>query len=263
MIVSTHGIVASYKGIDTDAQAFITATGITNSTQQTAINTIVSDLKNYGIWSRFKAIYPMVGGSATTHKFNLKDPRDLNAAFRLQFVNGWTHSSTGAKPNGTDGYANTFLNSQDQLNLNDAHISSYLRTNVDGNHCDIGAGTSSSDDCSLFPKWGNIFYPRINAVNNGIANTNNSLGFFLSNRVSSTEVRAFQNNTVKVVTNNSVSETSTYYYLGAMNIPTYMTYFYSPREIAFATIGFGLTDTDANNLYSAIQNFNTTLSRNV
>ena len=30
-----------------------------------------------------KAIYPFVGGTATTHKFNLKDPADINAAFRL------------------------------------------------------------------------------------------------------------------------------------------------------------------------------------
>jgi hypothetical protein len=45
---------------DTDYQAFITATGITQPTQSAALETLVSDLKSYGLWSKMKAIYPMV-----------------------------------------------------------------------------------------------------------------------------------------------------------------------------------------------------------
>jgi hypothetical protein len=93
---------------DADAQAFITATGI-SGTNASAINTLVLDLKSASIWTKMKAIYPMVGGTATTHKFNLKDPRDLDAAYRLVFNGGWTHSTNGALPNGTNGYASTFL----------------------------------------------------------------------------------------------------------------------------------------------------------
>jgi hypothetical protein len=81
--------------VDPDAQAFITAAAITDPTQQTAINTLVVDLKGYGIWTKSKALYPFVGGTASQHKFNLKDPRDLDAAFRLVFTGGWTHSSNG------------------------------------------------------------------------------------------------------------------------------------------------------------------------
>lgn len=47
-------------GSDTDYQAFITATGITQPTQSAALETLVSDLKSYGLWSKMKAIYPMV-----------------------------------------------------------------------------------------------------------------------------------------------------------------------------------------------------------
>jgi hypothetical protein len=92
---------------DPDAQAFITAAAITDVTQQGAINTLVLALKGYSIWTKFKAIYPIVGGTASQHKYNLKDPRDLDAAFRLVFNGGWTHSSTGAQPNGVNGYADT------------------------------------------------------------------------------------------------------------------------------------------------------------
>ena len=70
---------------DPDAQAFITAAAITDPTQQAAINTLVVDLKGYSIWTKMKALYPFVGGTASAHKFNLKDPRDLDSAFRLVF----------------------------------------------------------------------------------------------------------------------------------------------------------------------------------
>ncbi len=50
--------------LDPDAQAFITAAGITDATQQSAINTLVTDLKGYGIWTKMKAIYPFVGGTS-------------------------------------------------------------------------------------------------------------------------------------------------------------------------------------------------------
>jgi len=40
------------SGVDTDAQAFITAASITDSTQQSAINTLVTQLKTYGIWTK-------------------------------------------------------------------------------------------------------------------------------------------------------------------------------------------------------------------
>jgi len=45
---------------DPDYSAFITATGITQPTQSAALETLVSDLKSYGLWSKIKAIYPMV-----------------------------------------------------------------------------------------------------------------------------------------------------------------------------------------------------------
>ena len=53
-------------GSDTDYRSFITATGITQPTQSQALETLVSDLKSYGLWNKMKAIYPMI-----TDKYNL------------------------------------------------------------------------------------------------------------------------------------------------------------------------------------------------
>jgi hypothetical protein len=51
-------------------------------------------------------------------------------------------------------------------------------------------------------------------------------------------------------------------YVGATNTGSPTLYYFN-REIAFASIGDGLTDTEASNFYTAVQAFQTTLSRQV
>jgi len=134
MFLATHGILArsaSGAAVDPDAQAFITAASITDLTQQSAINQLVVDLKGYNIWTKFKAIYPIVGGVASSHSVNLKTPGTYN----LTFASGWTHSSTGMTP--LNAYADTAFNVNAYRNNN--HISYYSRTNIDEVTNEIGA----------------------------------------------------------------------------------------------------------------------------
>ena len=77
MIIATHGIIASQlAGFDADAQAFFdrvtTAGGSLSATEKTAVNQLVLDMKSYSIWSKMKAIYPMVGASSAACAQNLK-----------------------------------------------------------------------------------------------------------------------------------------------------------------------------------------------
>lgn len=261
MFLATHGILArsaSGGGIDPDAQAFITAAAITDPTQQSAINTLVTDLKGYNIWTKFKAIYPIVGSSASSHAVNLKTPGTYN----LSFTNAWTHSSTGMTPNGTSAYADTGLNDNTVLSLNSAHISFYSRTNVDGLFCDIGIfDPSTTSGTNLFPKYNNLFYGRVHNENTGVSNSVSSQGLFLANRISSTETRNFINNTLKLQSGNSITKINTNFIIGARSRG--FIDFYSPRQCAFASIGDGLTDTDAANYYTAVQAYQTTLGRQV
>ena len=155
--------IVGTAAFDADAQAFITAAVITDVTQQNAINTLVVDLKGYSIWTKMKAIYPIVGGTASQHKFNLKDPRDLDAAFRLTYAVGWTHSATGMTPNGAT-YADTKLIPNTTLSLNSTHISGYLRTTLT-----VSAPILSAEDAStynnglyIWPKWSGGYSVRIN-----------------------------------------------------------------------------------------------------
>jgi len=250
---------------DSDAQAFITAAAITDATQQSAIDTLVKGLKTDGIWTKMKAIYPFVGGTASTHKYNLKDPRDLDAAFRLVFNGGWTHSSTGATPNGTNGYANTYLNQSGNLTPSNNHISLYSRSNNLAYQIDSGVTNNTSFSFSQLLFSTNAIFENGSQVIN--TSTPNSLGLFLGASTSSTNSKLYKNGTS--IASSTTSQARTMFnnniYLATTNVSTtnLPAGIYSAKQYAFSSIGDGLTDTEASNLYSRVQQFQVSLSRNV
>jgi hypothetical protein len=273
MFLATHGILArtaSGGGVDPNAQAFITAASITDPTQQSAINQLVVDLKGYSIWSKMKALYPFVGGTASQHKWNLKDPRDLNAAFRLVFSGGWTHSANGARPNGTNGYANTYLTPSTALTLNSSQLSLYSRTSLITNgQRDFGAYTNLNPPAiALGTNTGVFISDQYNYFTQRIsASITAATGFYTGTRTSATSHKLFKNGSV-IGTDTSTNSTALpviNLFLGAINSdPTDTAPFaYSNKQYAFASIGDGLTDAEAANFYTAVQAFQTTLSRNV
>jgi len=259
--INTPAIIS---GNDTDAQAFITAAGITDTTQQSAINTLVTNLKGYGIWSKMKAIYPFVGGTANSHKFNLKNPADSNAAFRLSFLGGWIHSSTGAKPNGTTGYADTKLTPSVSLTLNNTSLSYYSRTNGYVLGAEIGARVWNSSDVSLGIYGSSVLTGRVNTYSDSAnISVSDTLGLYQITRTGGSTQKVFKNG----ASNSASITTSTIavnypIYLSVLNVGGTATYF-SNRQCAFASVGDGLTDTEAANFYTAVQTFQTTLGRQV
>ena len=245
--------------VDPDAQAFITAAGITNPTQQGAINTLVVDLKGYNIWSKFSALYPFVGGTATTHKFNLKNPLDTDAAFRLVFNGGGTHSVNGYQTNGTNAYAATFYNPSTNLtNINSNHISIYSRTNIFGG-IDMGGGVGAVVvDLELRDNY------MWNMASNVFHTNANSQGHFINTRTASNLYKFIKNGSTTIVSstgNAGAIKPNTNYWIGGRNYAGSIGY--TNRQYAFSSIGDGLTDTEAANLYTAVQAFQTTLGRQV
>lgn len=261
---------------DPDAQAFITAASITDGTQQSAVNQLVLDLKSANIWTKMKAIYPIVGGTASSHKWNLKDPRDLDAAFRLTFTTGWTHSSNGMLPNGTSAYANTFLTPNINLTNNNSHISVYLRTNTDNNGVDIGiqddmgVGTTQSTYYIITRNLNTLIGTiQTNDANRIIGSNTDSRGFYITSRTTSTSLKQYKNSSIFGTNTNTSTGTRARYsiplgairYINDLGSDTYSDY--SNRQQCFASIGDGLTDAEALSFYNAVQTFNTTLGRNV
>jgi hypothetical protein len=260
--------VAPSSGVDADALAFITAAVITNTTQQNAINTLVTDLKGYGIWSKMKAIYPMVGGTAAQHRFNLKDPRAVDAAFYLTFFGGGTHSATGYLPNGNS-YADTKLTPSVNLGVSSAHFSYYSRTATtsDSNNYVMGADNTSGFTAIILRNNTKFFRHTINNSSFEDAGYNGTLstsGLFLGTQ-DGTNVKLFRNST------NIAQNTATDSRLARVNLPLFIgadnnvgtAAAYTTAESAFASIGDSLTDAEAANFYTAVQAYQTTLGRNV
>jgi hypothetical protein len=253
----------SYGGCDADAVAFLAAAGITDATITSAICTLVSSMKVNGTWAKCNAIYPMVGGTATTHKFNLKNPLDTNAAFRLNFVGGWTHSANGALPNGTNAYANTFLSPSVNLSLNSHSFGIYSRTNNI-----TGSQIYGCTDAGFL----NFIQNNLTAAN--LYSGGISTGFIsytaapttsliMVTRTSNTLFKGFRANVLLGTNTNSISALpNVSVYLGARsNNGTAVAF--SLHQLAFAFLGGGLNDTESASLYTSVQAFQTTLSRQV
>ena len=250
---------------DADATAFITAAGITNTNQQTAINTLVNELKLYGIWTKMKAIYPFVGGSAASHKWNLKDPRDLNVAYRLTFTGGWTHTSTGAQPNGTNANADTFFDNTKFISLSNASISAYTRTNRSGlNGCTMGGHWDGVSSTVIIPRWtdGNAYFG-LNSNTWSILPTTDTLGFYQASRNNSSTQMIISKNNYSQTSNSTIGNShNVTIKLGSGSNP-YGAWAYDNLELSFSSIGDGLTDAESAKLYGIVQIYQITLGRSV
>ena len=98
-------------GFDSSASAFFAATGITGTTEQQAVNTLVTSLKSAGLWSKMKAVYPFV----TDNRNLLSYSEDFSNAYWNKYRMTITGDTTTA-PNGT-----TTADTLSDTAVNDAH----------------------------------------------------------------------------------------------------------------------------------------------
>jgi hypothetical protein len=280
--LNNNGYWVSWQiSIDPDAQAFITAASITNSTQQSAIIDLVVGLKSDGIWTKMGVIYPFVGGNATSHTYNLKSA----SQYTLTFYGGWTHSSTGAQPNGTNAYAATgYADSDYGYNI---HRAAYSRENINSTIAEMGVvdGYASGES-------GNVFFNQFQILTNAVGSqlgdsyssafhsgNRNALGLFVDSKLG-TGVRGYD---TSFYLNGSLLSTFNIGggggSFGPTGRPLYLSglyrYFdndgvmeesidgFNNRQQSFISYGAGLTSTEVANLYTRVQAFQTTLGRQV
>ena len=258
--------IGQLGNFNTYAINFIAATGITASDQQSAINQLSYDLVNTGLMDKMVAIYPFVGGNATAHSFNLKDPRDANAAFRLTFSGGMTHSSTGIQFGGVNGYAITYVNGLSNLPQTNMHLSAYSRTVTVGTQYEISLDNNSGQFQQLRP--GSNFFSGNGTTNQGgtLFTTNvTAQGYWVGSKTNTSTRFGFRNgvlnSAVTTITDATLSP-NLQFFIGARNSNgTPSTY--SAKELAFVTIGLGLSQAECATLSTIVATFQTTLGRNV
>jgi hypothetical protein len=246
--------------------AWIAATGETDTTILNALNTFEASLIANGMnTGDLIAYYPMVGGNETKHAFNFMN----TSLYNLTFLNGWTHSATGALPNGTNGYATTNMNANTVLTQNNAHFSFYSRTNTaTASRTSIGcylAGPPNVLALNL-KQSGNALAG--NASNTAgqypvVANSD-STGFYLSNKVSSAiGGLTLDKNGTQIAANTVAITTNSYPNLNILISTLSPGLQNDNKETAGVTIGLGLNSTKRGQLASMINTLNTALSRNV
>ena len=258
-LISSMNKSAGYTARTT---AFASATAITDTTILNALNTFDLGLISNGLDTKMKAVYPMVGGTSTTCKYNFMNAVDSNSAFRLQFFGGGTFSANGYQPNGTNAYANTFLSPSANLTLNSGHISYYSRTNELRTEHNIGS-ESGGVGTTLLRITGTSYF-KVNTAGAYVTYADsNSQAFYMSNRTASTVYNGWRNSTkVGQDTASPVGLVNTSFYLSTLNqdnVPIY----YSNKQCAFSSIGTGLTDGEAVIFYNLIQAMQTTLARQI
>ena len=263
----TNATLTSGIPYDADAQAFFdrvtTAGGTLSATEQSAVNTLVTTLKtgSPSLWSKMKAIYPMVGASDPACKQNLK-----SSSYTGTFYGGWTFASTGVTPNGSNAYMNTGLIPSTDFGANNSSFGVYQRENNIVSGFVLGSQTNDNSTRILMQikvdgGGTSQFNHNNGATNPSISNTQ---GLFISSRRLANEHKVYRNDTEIDSFGNAENGTlsSEPIYLSAYNNNGSPAGFNS-RQLAFAFIAEGLTPQNVTDFYTAVQDFQQDLSREV
>jgi hypothetical protein len=200
-------------------------------------------------------------------KYNLKDPRDLDAAFRLSFVGAWIYKSKGIIGNAINTYANTYLVPSTNLTVSNNHLSTYIQNNTVGNFYDFAASNDAGtivNELSLIARYtGSLsYYSSAGTYNCSISSTD-SRGFTMGT-MSGTNTQNIYKNGVNVrnATTSGSSLTTRPLFFGAINAGGAANY-YTNRHYSFASVGNALSSTEAVNFYNKVQALQTALGRNL
>jgi hypothetical protein len=251
------GSIASTK--DIKALEFIspTAANITTPNQIWAICFLVKMSKGLGTWSKDQAEFPMIGGTANSHSYNL-----INVATNgISWFGGLTHSATGTKGNGSNGYG--MVNGW-RASANNTHVMFFNRTN---NNQAFLTGIFDPNQnplpyLSLEPNYQGASYFSAGDVSNQVAVTANIVvGGFGVSRTSSSLAKGYINGSVVATTTatNTLNIVNENFHLfvrqpwgGVAN---------SSKEINSLSLGLGYTDQDMLNKYNIYNYINTVLGR--
>lgn len=197
---------------------------------------------------------------AAAYKYNLKDPQDTDAAFRLKIFGTWTFSPTGATPNGTNAYMDTTLIPSTSLSQNNTSGSYYIGDNYINNQDILLTGGGSSFLGSYNTGTMEV------AVNDGFAaqvTPTVKKGLFTFSRITSTQSKLYANN-LQTFTATLASATPNIYSvkIGCLDLAGVRSR-YATNSIRFVHLGDGLTDAEALALNTIVQQFQTSLNRQV
>ena len=253
------GIINSQ--FDKDALDFLSRASITNPTERLAINYLVTQLKLNSLYTKFFALYPIVGGTSSTTSHNL-----ISSSYQLTYTGSWTYSSNGIIPGGTTSdYASTSLTPLGLMNVNSTSVGIWSRTDTANIGTSIGVADGDGDTTQVLlngitKQIGTFVNHRTTIlVSSVMADT---IGLFISSRTSSSAIANYRNGTsVGTTTTAPVQLPSLPIAIGARTNGVGTVNSPSDRELALAFIATGFSAAEVAIFYPIIQTFQTILGR--
>lgn len=255
---------------DTDTVAFINAV-VTDGTsltpiEQRAVDYLVRGFKLNGTWDKHNVIYPFVGATSGSHKYNLKDPQNSDSSYRILWSGSLVHSSLGVEFDGNGSYGETYYVPSGSVTLNSESIIFYSNTNNTPTRTDaieVGAYNSSTQASFLSARAtsGTLIRSRFNNSVISFANTD-ARGLFAVSKNGDTTARLFKNG--NLLTSASIAGTlpTSTTHIGKLNLADY-TNGYSNQRLTFVALSNGLSDSEMAADYTIIQGFQEMLKRSV
>jgi hypothetical protein len=196
-------------------------------------------------------------------KFNLKDPRDTDSAFRLNYNGRWSLGYNGAKGDGISAYADTKLNVRSNYSASNLAFGSYWNDYITTNSnkyygaYDAGGILMVSQKTTIISGDQTGYMSSFTGINATQGN-----GLHILSRTIPSEL-VFYRNTTKTAAASTADFAlpNLNFWLGGVNGLT--NFGYIQFNYAFSFISTGLTDYEAKALYWIIQKYQTTLGRQV
>lgn len=258
--------------------AFLAASGITGSTYINALQDFETGMTTYGLTSKMKLVYPLLGGAIATVKWNFMDPANTDAAGRL-VVSGSVNIATNGI-SGSNADTGVFAGLNTNISPNDLYTAYGDYNNHHSVWCVNNPSQYSGGTPILYPaeigandQAGAQYYTNLRYY---VSNTSKTLnlaeagtrfvtwttsptqttGFWCSTRSSSTDLY-YYHNLSGTIQSQTATGTETNTMSGFTNNITLCTVgtASSNRQIGFVTVGSKLTSGNVTDLYTIVSAF--------
>jgi len=255
---------ATPQGVSYSAEAealFARFTTPPTDARKVLINATIVDLKDAGLWVKSDALYLKAAHDAQAARRNwIADQYNLTAVNSPIFT-----ADRGYAGNGSSSYLRTGFNPTTAVSpkfvQNSCHISLMDRTSrAAANRVEMGAinGGPTIFSAEIATRFtGNLALMRICDAVASTTSTANALsdGSFLVSRTGSTTIDKYRNGaSIEAATTTSAAPTNHEFYIGCLNNNGTAS-LYSTDQIAFASIGAGLTAQEAADLYTIVNTY--------
>ena len=217
-------------------------------------------LKSDNLSTKFKYIYPRIGGTSTAHRYNL-----VTGTADGTYNGGFTHDATGSVGNGSTGYFDTgFQFSISNFAQNSLSFGVYIKNAISENTVDFGVFSGGVCDALMYSRGaaGNML-SRLGSNSGNIANANTtSLGLKVLSRTASNQYKVYEDGSLLATnTDTSTLNNTTYNMLEFAGSSAGSPVQYSNHKHTWFWGGIGFGATEIGNIYTALNTFETTLNR--